>query len=71
MPLRAPGGRHALIGRHRGMPLPCRPLRFDLSAPHADAGGAQRRPISDRISANICLGTATSAISRRHCTDTV
>jgi hypothetical protein len=39
-----------------------RPLHFDLSAPHADAGGARSRAISDRISANICVGTATSAI---------
>jgi hypothetical protein len=30
--------------------------------PHAGAGGARRRMISDRISANICRGTATSAI---------
>src|SRR5215213_2690060 len=29
---------------------------------HAGAGGARSRAISDRISANICRGTATSAI---------
>src|SRR5271165_2932082 len=36
-----------------------------LSTPerlHAGAGGARRRAISDRISWNICRGTATSAI---------
>jgi anaerobic magnesium-protoporphyrin IX monomethyl ester cyclase len=31
-------------------------------ATHAGAGGARSRAISDRISANICRGTATSAI---------
>jgi hypothetical protein len=31
------------------------------SAPHAGAGGARSRTISDRISANICRGTATAA----------
>jgi hypothetical protein len=40
MPLRAPGGWHALIGRHQACLSLCRPLHFDLSAPHADAGGA-------------------------------
>jgi hypothetical protein len=28
---------------------------------HAGAGGARSRAISDRMSANICRGTATSA----------
>jgi len=31
------------------------------SSGHAGAGGARNRAISDRISANICRGTATSA----------
>ena len=31
-------------------------------AHHAGAGGARRRAISNRMSANICRGTATSAI---------
>src|SRR6516162_1666003 len=31
------------------------------SARHAGAGGTRSRAISDRISANICQGTATSA----------
>ena len=35
---------------------------FDPCAAHAGAGGARSRAISDRISANICRGTATSAI---------
>src|SRR3954447_20517177 len=30
-------------------------------APHTGAGGARNRAISDRMSANICLGTPTSA----------
>jgi hypothetical protein len=29
---------------------------------HAGAGGARKRAIKDRISANICRGAATSAI---------
>jgi hypothetical protein len=33
----------------------------DLSAAHAGAGGARSRAISDRMSANICRDTATSA----------
>ena len=32
------------------------------SAGHAGAGGARSRTINDRISRNICFGTATSAI---------
>ena len=35
---------------------------FGPRAAHAGAGGARSRAISDRISANICRGTATSAI---------
>jgi hypothetical protein len=31
------------------------------SSGHAGAGAARNRAISDRISANICRGTATSA----------
>jgi hypothetical protein len=34
----------------------------DPRASHAGAGGARNRAISDRISWNICRGTATSAI---------
>jgi len=33
----------------------------DPRGPHAGAGGARNRAISDRISWNICRGTATSA----------
>jgi hypothetical protein len=33
----------------------------DPSAGHAGAGGARSRTINDRISRNICFGTATSA----------
>jgi hypothetical protein len=34
----------------------------DLDVRHAGAGGARRPATSDRMSANICRGTATSAI---------
>jgi hypothetical protein len=33
-----------------------------LTPDHAGAGRARSRAISDRISANICRGTATSAV---------
>jgi hypothetical protein len=33
----------------------------DPRAPHAGAGGARNRAISDKISWNICRDTATSA----------
>ena len=49
---------------HQGAALPLFPLSyitFGLCAAHAGAGGARSRAISDRISANICRGTATSA----------
>jgi hypothetical protein len=32
------------------------------SAGHAGVGGARNRAIGDRMSANVCRGTATSAI---------
>jgi len=35
---------------------------FDRTAARAGAGGARSRAINDRMSANICRGTATSAI---------
>jgi hypothetical protein len=35
-------------------------------APHAGAGGARSRAISNRMSWNICRGTATSAICENH-----
>jgi hypothetical protein len=41
--------------------FPLSSITFGLCAAHAGAGGARSRAISDRISANICLGTATSA----------
>src|SRR5882724_12708303 len=47
---------------HRGALLPLSPASSDLRVPHAGAGGARSRAISDRISANICRGAATSAI---------
>ena len=37
-------------------------FHFGSQSPHAGAGGARSRAISDRISWNICRGTATSAI---------
>ena len=39
-----------------------RPAASDPARRHAGAGGARSRAISDRISANICRDTATSAI---------
>ena len=39
-----------------------RPSHLTRSPVHAGAGGARNRAISDRISWNICRGTATSAI---------
>src|SRR5216683_6704317 len=42
--------------------LPSSAAASDPIPGHAGAGGARSRAISDRISANICHGTATSAI---------
>src|SRR5215213_2250574 len=42
--------------------LPLSSITFGLWAAHAGAGGARNRTISDRMSANICCDTATSAI---------
>jgi len=44
---------------HQGAPLPSPSAPF---AGHVGAGGARSRAINDRISRNICFGTATSAI---------
>src|SRR6516225_10943575 len=47
---------------HQGAP-PLSPLpHFMPLAAHAGVGGARSRAISDRMSANICRDTATSAI---------
>jgi hypothetical protein len=48
----------------RGTHLPSLARAFWSRAAHAGAGGARSRAISDRISANICRGTATSAICK-------
>jgi len=45
--------------RHTFAIVACRVSSF---GPHAGAGGARSRVVSDRISANICRDTATSAI---------
>ena len=45
----------------QGIPLPSLPVHL-AGARHAGAGGARSRVISDRMSANICRDTATSAI---------
>ena len=46
---------------HQGAPLPSSFVAYDLAATHAGAGEARNRPISDKISANICRDTETSA----------
>src|SRR3954465_13581739 len=57
-PQRVGAHRAAFIGAHLDPHLWPRLL---LLLPHAGAGGARSRAISDRISANSRLGTATSA----------
>ena len=61
--LPVPGRWNAPVCRHQGAPLPSSSAAFRPPKPgHAGAGGARSRAISDKISANICRGTATSAI---------
>src|SRR3954454_15204230 len=47
---------------HQDAALLLSSIIFGLCAAHAGAGGARRRAINDRISANSRRGTATSAI---------
>jgi hypothetical protein len=54
--------RNSLLCLHQGAPLPSPPVASDSIPGHAGAGGARSRAISERISANICRDTATSAI---------
>ena len=51
------------LARYQGAPT-LSSLGPDLvpAVPHAGAGGARSRAISDRMSTNICRETATSAI---------
>jgi hypothetical protein len=51
-----------LICLHQGAPLLPFARRIRFPHLHAGAGGARSRAISDKISANICRDTATSAI---------
>jgi len=53
---------NSLICLHQSAPLPwfARLIRFPRL--HAGAGGARSRAISDRMSANSCRDTATSAM---------
>jgi hypothetical protein len=51
-----------LLCPHQGAPRLPSFVASAASARHAGAGGARSRAISDRISWNICRGTATSAI---------
>ena len=51
-----------LLYPHQGAPRLPSFVASAASARHAGAGGARSRAISDRISWNICRGTATSAI---------
>jgi len=53
---------NSLLCLHQGAPLPSLSVASDACAPLAGAGGDRSRAISDRISANICRDTATSAI---------
>jgi hypothetical protein len=59
--LAAAKGRNASLGLHQGTPRPSFPATFAPVNPHAGAGGARSPVISDRMSANICRDTATSA----------
>jgi hypothetical protein len=51
----------ALLCPNQGTPLPSS-AASGPSGSHAGAGGARSRAISDRMSANMCHDTATSAI---------
>jgi hypothetical protein len=53
--------RNASLGLHQGTLQPSSSAAYASLAPYTGAGGARRRAISDRMSANICRGTATSA----------
>jgi hypothetical protein len=57
-----PGAETRCFAFIKAHPCGLRLSHLTPSAGHADAGGARSRAINDRISANICLGTATSAI---------
>ena len=54
--LAAAKGWSASRGLHQGTPRPSSPATFAPVAPHAGAGGARSRAISDRISANSPAG---------------
>jgi hypothetical protein len=54
--------RNSRLCHDQGAPLPSWSAPSPLVRGHAGAGGARRPEISDRMSANICRGTATSAI---------
>ena len=60
--LSAAPGQNSRFCLDQGAPLPSPAAASHQSPGHAGAGGARRRAISDRILANICRGTATSAI---------
>jgi hypothetical protein len=47
---------------HQDAALPLWSITFDPCAAHAGADGARSRAMSNRISWNICRGTATSAV---------
>src|SRR4051812_3057672 len=61
LPLKRSTAEARPICLQEGVLLPRFPDATDPGTRHAGAGGARSRAISDRISANICLGTPTSA----------
>jgi hypothetical protein len=65
--LAAARGWNASRGLHPGTLRPSSPATFAPIDPHVGAGGTHRRVISVRMSANICRGTATSAIWNHTC----
>jgi hypothetical protein len=59
--VRTPRRWNSSLCPHQGALLPSSFIAYDLAATHTGAGGARNRPISDKISANICRDTETSA----------